>query len=502
MIMPHDRVYDLVVIGGGINGSGIACDAAGRGLSVALCEQGDLAGQTSSASSKMIHGGLRYLENMEFRLVQEALQEREVLMRNAPHLIDPLRLIMPHAPDHRPAWMIRAGLFLYDYLGTRQTLPRSERFCLANHPAGKVLNPVFKSAFAYSDCRVDDSRLVIANALTARGNGADILTRHRMERAESRNGRWHITLRRMENGDRVKLTARALVNAAGTAIETVLNAATIPRNKTRVRMVKGSHIVVPRVFEGSEAFLLQNPDGRVIFVIPFERHFSMIGTTDIPVETPENGWAISAAETSYLCKSVNRYFQSQISPDDVTWSFSGVRSLFDDGEDDPSAVTRDYVLELEASPNTPPVLSVFGGKITTYRRLAEAAMDKLRPHFPGLGCAWTAYQPLAGGDFIAADKKALSNTLKVAYPKIPDYLLQALACRHGGWAARVLDNARKIEDLGPNFGGGLTGREVDYLMTEEWAETPEDILWRRTKAGLHMDAAGRQRLEDYMATRT
>ena len=489
----------VVVIGGGINGSGIACDAAGRGLSVALCEQGDLAGQTSSASSKMIHGGLRYLENMEFRLVQEALQEREVLMRNAPHLIDPLRLILPHAPGHRPAWMIRAGLFLYDYLGTRQKLPRSERFCLANHPAGQVLNPTFKSAFAYSDCRVDDSRLVIANALTARGNGANILTRHRMERAESQNGRWHITLRRMENGDRVKLTARALVNAAGTAVETILNAATTPRNKTRVRMVKGSHIVVPRIFTGPEAFLLQNPDSRVIFVIPFERHFSMIGTTDIPVETPENGWAINAAETIYLCESVNRYFQSQISPNDVTWSFSGVRSLFDDGEDDPSAVTRDYVLELEASPNTPPVLSVFGGKLTTYRRLAEAAVDRLRPHFPGLGGAWTAYQPLAGGE---ADKEALSNTLKVAYPKIPDYLLQALVCRHGGCAARVLDNAREIEDLGPDFGGGLTGREVDYLMTEEWAETPDDILWRRTKAGLYMDAAGRQRLEEYMTTRT
>ncbi len=500
--MPNDRVYDLFVIGGGINGLGIACDAAGRGLSVALCEQGDLAEQTSSASSKMIHGGLRYLENWEFRLVQEALQEREVLMQNAPHLIDPLRLILPHAPGHRPAWMIRAGLFLYDYLATRQTLPSSERFCLANHPAGKVLNPAFKSAFAYSDCRVDDSRLVIANALTARGNGANILTRHRMERAESQNGRWHITLHRMENGDRVKLAARALVNAAGTAVETVLNAATTPRNQNRVRMVKGSHIVVPRIFEGPEAFLLQNPDGRVIFVIPFERHFSMIGTTDIPVETPENGWAISAAETNYLCESVNRYFQSQLSPDDVTWSFSGVRPLFDDGENDPSAVTRDYVLELEAPPSTPPALSVFGGKITTYRRLAEAAMDKLRPHFPGLGSAWTAYQPLAGGDLIAPNKEALSNLLKVTYPKIPNYLLQGLARRHGGYTLRVLDNARTIEDLGPDFGGGLTGREVDYLMTKEWAETPDDILWRRTKAGLHMDAAGRQKLEEYMATRT
>ena len=500
--MPNDKAYDLLIIGGGINGSGIACDAAGRGLSVALCEQGDLAGQTSSASSKMIHGGLRYLEHGEFRLVREALQEREVLMRNAPHLVAPLRLILPHTPDQRPAWMIHVGLLLYDHLGNRETLSSSKCFRLANHPARKVFKPAFKSAFAYSDCRVDDSRLVIANALTARKNGAEILTRHRLERAQSRNGQWLVSLRRAESGDRVEISARALVNTAGTAVEAVLNATTTPRKRNRVRLVKGSHIVVPRFFEGAEGFLLQNPDGRVIFVIPFEQHYSIIGTTDVPIKTPEDGWAINPAETRYLCEAVNRYFQSQLIPDDVVWSFSGVRSLFDDGESDPSAVTRDYVLELDAPANAPPVLSVFGGKITTYRRLAEAAMDRLGAYFPGLGRAWTAGQPLAGGDLTAPNLEALSNKLKFDYPKLPRHLLQALARRHGGWTTRVLDRAHTTEDLGPDFGGGLTGREVDYLMREEWAKTPEDILWRRTKSGLHIDAAGRQRLEKYMATRT
>jgi len=489
------RIFDILVIGGGINGAGIACDAAGRGLSVLLCEQDDLGGRTSSASSKMIHGGLRYLEQYEFRLVRESLAEREVLRAKAPHLIAPLRLILPHAHTTRPAWLIRAGLFIYDHLSRRQTLPGCEKIDLQRHPAGRVLVPSLRTAFAYSDCRVDDSRLVIANALAARDKGASILTRHRVVRAERKISQWQVTLRNEQTAETLNVSAKALVNAAGAHVESVLGTTGQALQRNRVRLVKGSHIVVPRLFDGPEAFLLQNPDGRVIFVIPFERDFSLIGTTDVAVDSPEDGSTINPDETAYLCQSVNRYFQRQLAPSDVIWSYAGVRPLFDDGKADASSVTRDYVLELDAPGADAPLLSVFGGKITTFRRLAEAACRDLAPFLPDMGKAWTAKQPLPGGD---VDPAILIAELTRQRPGVAPGIVHGLVTRHGSRAAKILGEARTTADLGQLFGGGLTAREVDYLRAEEWAMTADDILWRRTKAGLHITGEARRSLETYL----
>ncbi len=496
--MALTRIFDAIVIGGGINGAGIACDAAGRGLSVLLCEQGDLGARTSSASSKMIHGGLRYLEHYEFRLVRESLAEREVLLAKAPHLIEPLRLILPHAHTQRPAWLIRLGLFLYDSLSRRQSLPGCEKFALAEHPAGKVLDPGIRTAFAYSDCRVDDARLVVANALSARDNGAQILTRHRVIHAERKNNRWQVTVRNIETGETVDVAARAVINAAGAQVEEVLGKTEMAPKRSRIRLVKGSHIVVPRLYDGPEAFLLQNPDGRVIFVIPFEDRFSLIGTTDVAVKNADEGGSISDAETAYLCQSVSRYFRQPLNPADVAWSFAGVRPLFDDGNSDPSAVTRDYVLELDAPGTGAPLLSVFGGKITTYRRLAEAALAELAPHFPEMGGPWTATSVLAGG---GTDPRTLFDELSRDHPKIDPDIILGLVRRHGTGARLILGEALTTKDLGQTFGAGLTAREVDYLVGEEWARTADDILWRRTKAGLHLTPDKVKALEDHIAAR-
>jgi glycerol-3-phosphate dehydrogenase len=489
---PLAATYDLVVVGGGINGAGIARDAAGRGFSVLLVEKDDLACATSSASSKLIHGGLRYLEQYEFRLVAEALAEREVLLRVARHLVWPARFVMPHVPELRPRWMIRAGLFLYDHLTRRAALPGSSAVRLDRAPLNSGLKPELRHGFEYSDCRVDDARLVIANAVGARDLGATVLTRTECLRARRESGVWAVEL---SGGTRV--TARALVNAAGPWVKELLEARLAQPSRDAVRLVKGSHIVLPKRYEGDHAFILQNDDRRVVFMIPYEGGFTLIGTTDVPASAPGEPHATSE-EIAYLCRAVNRYLARPASPDDVVWHYAGVRPLYDDGSSDPSAVTRDYTLRVEEEAGQAPVLSVFGGKITTYRRLAEHALEELAPYFPGKQRAWTHRAPLPGSDFGAAGCEAMRDGLLARYPQLPQALLRAVFRRHGAHAPRVLGDARTAGDLGEDFGGGLTRREIDYLREHEWAATADDVLWRRTKAGLHMTERQRLRVAECM----
>jgi glycerol-3-phosphate dehydrogenase len=498
--MQDNPVFDLMVIGGGINGAGIACDAAGRGLSVLLCEQGDLAGATSSASSKLIHGGLRYLEYGEFRLVREALLEREVLLAKAPHIIWPLRFVLPHQMTARPAWLIRTGLFIYDYLGRNQQLPDSQGIDLRSHPAGQPLKETIRKGFIYSDCWTDDARLVVLNAMAAAERGACIRTRTRVTAARRVDGLWEACL--TDDGDGHEETARArlVINTAGPWVRTVLDEVAHLPSASRVRLVKGSHLVVPRLHDGEQAYILQNVDKRIIFVLPYEGRFSLIGTTDVPFTGDPAHVAMDASEADYLCAAVNRYFAKPISPAEAVWSYAGVRPLYDDASDNPSAVTREYVLELDIADDGAPLLSVFGGKITTYRSLAEHVMDKIRRFFPAMGQAWTWSAPLPGGDIPGASFTHLIDDLARAYPLLDRSFLAAVARRHGTRTYRVLGDAKQPSDLGADFGAGLAAREVDYLMAEEWARTAEDILWRRTKCGLHMDDAGRQAVAGYMAS--
>jgi glycerol-3-phosphate dehydrogenase len=495
------RPYDLLVIGGGINGTGIARDAAGRGLSVLLVEQDDLAAHTSSWSTKLIHGGLRYLEHYEFRLVGEALAEREVLLRIAPHLIEPLLFVLPHEPHLRPAWMIRAGLFLYDRLGGRMTLPKSFGVDLRASAYGAGLKPRFRRGFVYADARVDDARLVVANALDARARGAHIRVRTKLAGAQRDNGVWRATLA-SGGGARTDVTARALVNAAGPWVGEVLTDLARTPIDAQVRHVKGSHIVVPRVHGEAHAYILQNADNRIVFIIPYQERYSLIGTTDVPVRDFEHP-AISEEETYYLLTLANTYLARPLASTDVVWTYSGVRPLYDDGTTDPSAVTRDYVLKLDPARNgaegpRAPVLSIFGGKITTYRKLAEAALGDLARFFPAMGPAWTHAAPLPGGDLPQGDREAWLRELRSRYPSLAPSLVRALAHRHGTRAAMVLGDARTSADLGEDFGADLTEREIAYLRNEEWASTAEDVLWRRTKCGLPMTPAQRERVAAFM----
>jgi len=492
------ELYDILVVGGGINGAGIACDAAGRGLRVALCEQADLAQATSSSSSKMIHGGLRYLEYYEFGLVRKALQEREVMMAKAPHIIRPLRLYLPHMNSVRPAWMVRIGLFLYDHLARQKKLPKSQGINFRRHPAGQPLRQEFKAGFAYSDCWVDDSRLVVLNALSAARNGAAVMTRTRLIGARRVDGTWHAELRDEGTGRAIECRARILVNAAGPWVQPVLEAAldTPPRNQ--MRLVKGSHLVVPRLVDDDHGYLLQLDDRRVIFVLPFEGAFSLIGTTDITYDGDPADIRAEDDEIRYLCDAVNRYFSKQITPADVVWSFAGVRPLVEDEAADPAAVTRDYHLDLDAN-DSAPLLSVFGGKITTYRVLAEEAMAMLKPHLPQMGRDWTASAALPGGDMEGGDLAAHIVGLTESYPQIDPALITGIAGRHGALSRTIIGDAKAGADLGQQFGGGLTEREVCYLRENEWAATSHDILWRRTKAGLFTDDTDRARLDAYLA---
>lgn len=490
-------LFDLLVIGGGINGVGIGRDAAGRGLRVLLCEKDDLASHTSSAATKLIHGGLRYLEYYEFRLVREALAEREVLLRLAPHIIWPLRFVAPHDRHLRPLWLMRIGLFLYDHIGGRRTLPGSIGVDLRRDAVGKPLRPEFERGLIYSDCWVDDARLVSLNAMGIRDLGGRVLTRTRLVSARREGEHWLAVLEDRQGG-RQEYRARALVNAGGPWVRQVVTGALGFNVSHQVRLVKGSHIVVPRLFEGSHCYIFQHPDRRVIFAIPYEEHFTLVGTTDIPLDGEPRKPTITTDEIEYLCGAVSRYFARPVTPADVVWTYSGVRPLYDDGRTDPSAVTREYVFDLDAK--GPPVLSVYGGKITTYRKLAEHAMERLAPFFPGLKPAWTAHAPLPGGDLGGRDFEGFLADLAGSYPSLDAGLLRGLARRHGTLARRVLGDARTMADLGLDFGGQLHEREVEYLRREEWAIEAEDILWRRTKRGLHLPPGGAERLAQWLSS--
>ena len=489
------KIYDLLVVGGGINGVGIARDAAGRGMSVCLCEQDDLAAHTSSASTKLIHGGLRYLEQYEFALVGKALAEREVLLRLAPHIIWPLRFLLPHQPHLRPAWMIRAGLFLYDNLGRgRRTLPRSRRLSLRDHALGQPLQPSLRTGFVYSDAWVQDARLVVLNAMDAAQRGAKVLTHTRCMGARRDASLWYVDLEDA-HGQRSTVRARALVNAAGPWATRLLDLIPSLPHTHSLRLVKGSHIVVPRLFEHDHAYIFQQPDRRIVFAIPYEHDFTLIGTTDVDYDADPSAPHINAAETTYLCDAVNLYFRQQISPQDVVWSYSGVRPLLDDAEDNAAEVTRDYQLDLVR--DGPPLLNVFGGKLTTYRKLAEEAVDRLGEALGVRAPAWTARgEPLPGGE--QRDIPALLETLRADRPWLPETLAQRWARSYGTRAERLLGEIDSLDGLGLHFGADLYQAEVDYLREHEWARTAEDILWRRSKLGLRMSTEERACLEDYL----
>jgi glycerol-3-phosphate dehydrogenase len=493
---------DVLIVGGGINGAGIARDAAGRGLSVLLCEQADLAGATSSASSKLIHGGLRYLEQREFRLVREALAEREVLLRSAPHIIRPLRFVLPHDAAIRPRWLVRLGLFLYDHIGGRRSLPGTEAVRFATHRYGAPLRPSIAHGFAYSDCWVDDARLVVLNARAAAAHGAAVRTRTRLIAARREGASWITTLRDLRSGVEQELRAHALVNAAGPWVTDVIARAASASAHRGMRLIKGSHIVVPRLYDGDQAYILQNDDRRIVFVIPFQERYSLVGTTDVPFAGDPADVAIASDETAYLCAAVSRWFATPVTPDQVVWRYSGVRPLYDDHAETASTVTRDYVLDLDAPDGRAPLLSVFGGKITTFRRLAEHALDKLRPFFSAAGPAWTRTAILPGGDLPDGDAARFAVGLAQSYPFLPAALARRLAGSYGTEARTILGDAARLEDLGVAFGGGLTAREVDFLVDCEWAREPADILWRRTKLGLAIDDDGVERLRCYLAART
>jgi glycerol-3-phosphate dehydrogenase len=482
---------DLLIICGGINGAGIARDAAGRGLSVTLVEQDDLAAHTSSSSTKLIHGGLRYLEQYEFRLVREALGERERLLAIAPHIIWPLRFVLPHAPGMRPAWLLRAGLFLYYHIGGRRSLPGTQTLRLNGEGLGAGLKPSVTKAFAYSDCWVEDSRLVVLNAMDAAANGAQILTRTRLTQARRQGALWHATLRDLTTGAETTIQARAIVNAAGPWVADIICGTLGIDTTRRTRLVKGSHIVVKRLYEGDHAYILQNPDRRIVFAIPYETDFTLIGTTDLPYEADPSRVTISPDETAYLCDSIGRWFTHPPKPADVVWSYAGVRALFDDGAATASEVTRDYVLDLDAPPGAAKLLSVFGGKITTYRRLAEHALEKLCAP----GKPWTASKPLPGGNMPNADFEAWFKSFQARHPDLPPARARRLARAYGTNAERIASSRQ-----GQDFGAGLTEAEVDYLTVNEFARTAEDILFRRSKLGLHVPACTADALNAYLKT--
>jgi len=493
---PLADCYDLAVIGGGINGVGIAADAAGRGLKVFLCEKDDLAQHTSSASSKLIHGGLRYLEHYEFRLVREALAEREVLLAKAPHIVKPMRFVLPHRPHLRPAWMIRAGLFLYDHLGKRKRLgaSRSLRF-----GPGYPLKPAITRGFEYADCAVDDARLVVLNAMAARENGADILTRTRCLRAERVDGLWQVDLQHAD-GSLQSIRARALVNAAGPWVASFIKDDLKLDAPYGIRLIQGSHLIVPRLYEGDHAYILQNEDQRIVFCIPYLDRFTLIGTTDREYSGDPAKVAITEQETDYLLKVVNAHFNHQLSRGDILHTYSGVRPLCNDESDNPSAVTRDYTLALSAAQGEAPLLSVFGGKLTTYRKLAESAMAELKPFFTQMGQSWTAHAALPGGEGMSTPQALVEELLARHQWLAPD-IAKRWAVTYGSRTWQLLEGVTGPDDLGQAIGGGLFTREVDYLRETEWAVSTQDILWRRTKLGLFTSASEQRALADYLAQR-
>lgn len=487
--------FDLAVIGGGINGTGIARDAAGRGLRTVLIEQNDLASGTSSASSKLIHGGLRYLEHGEFRLVHEALREREVLLRAAPHLIRPLRFVLPIEESRRSATVLRLGLMLYDWIGWRKILPGTRELDLVTDQAGLPLKTRFHHAFEYSDCFADDARLVVLNAVDAAERGAVIRTRTRCVRAE-RGDSWRLVL--IARGQRDVVTARVLINATGAWNEIFAETALRQQPQQRLRLDKGSHIVVRRLYDHDRAYILQAADGRVVFAIPFENDFTLIGTTDQTFAGDPSTAAPSGEEIDYLCRVANEYFRSEIGAADVVWAFAGVRSLYDDGARKAQDIGRDYELILDKRYGEAPLLTVYGGKITTYRRLAEQVLARLRPFFPH-SRPWTGQSHLPGGDFVYDGIETLVQRTLRAWPFLGAAHVRRLVRAYGSRVERLLENVGRLEDLGPWLGADLTAAEVRYLMRKEWAQTADDVLWRRSKLGLRFAPAQTAALERFMA---
>lgn len=484
--------FDLAVIGGGVNGAGIARDAAGRGAKVLLLESGDLAQGTSSASTKLVHGGLRYLEHYEFALVREALTEREALWAIAPHIIHPLRFVLPHVKGLRPRWLLRLGLFLYDHIGGRKHLPATRSIDLHRHPAGVPLKTEFGPAFEYSDGWVDDARLVVLNALDAAAKGAEVRPRTPLTAARRIAGGWELET------PAGKFTASALINAAGPAVLQVHGLAG-ETPEYGMRLVRGSHIVVRKLFDHPYAYFFQLADGRIFFAIPYERDFTLIGTTDRD-HTAGEPIVASEEEIAYLCEGASDYFKTAITPADVVWTYSGVRPLVDNGSGKPEAATRGYRLDLSEQDAGAPLLSVYGGKITTYRHLAEEAVDLMADRLPPLsGKAWTRSQPLPGGDFPLDGLEPLKAALAERYPFLDARTVDRIARAYGTRAERWLNGAEGWQALGKTFGAGLTAAEVDFLRAEEWASTAEDVLWRRTKLGLRLSAAEQKELADYLA---
>ncbi|WP_430511191.1 glycerol-3-phosphate dehydrogenase [Pannonibacter phragmitetus] len=519
MTSQQDQVVDLFIIGGGINGCGIARDAAGRGLSVALAEMNDLASATSSASTKLFHGGLRYLEYFEVRLVREALIERETLLEAMPHISWPMRFVLPYHKDmrfegetptskllnmvmpwmkgRRPAWLIRFGLFLYDNLGGRKILPGTTTVDLKSGPEGEPLQDRFAKAYEYSDCWIEDSRLVVLNARDAKARGAEVMVRTRVISAERLDGLWSIELEDCNTGARTSRKAKMLVNAGGPWVGDVIRNTVRSNSQDSVRLVRGSHIVTKKLFDHGKCYFFQGEDGRIIFAIPYETDFTLIGTTDADHPEPGVKPVCTDAERDYLLKFASGYFKRPVTVDDIVWSYSGVRPLYNDGAKSATAATRDYVLKVEETGGAP-LLNVFGGKITTYRKLAEHALEKIVPYFPGAAGAWTARVPLPGGDFPVLGVPKLIGDLRAAYPFLDERWATRLVKAYGTEAAGILDGAAKVEDLGRHFGWNLTEREVNWLIDKEYARTAEDVVWRRSKLGLRLNAAEVAALDEWM----
>jgi glycerol-3-phosphate dehydrogenase len=485
-------VYDVVVVGGGINGVGVAVDAVGRGLSVFLCEKDDLASHTSSASSKLIHGGLRYLEHKEFRLVREALAEREILLAKAPHIMRPLRFIMPHQPHLRPAWLIRIGLFFYDHLGKREKLAGSKHMTF--DAATSPLKAEITQGFEYSDCAVDDARLVVLNAIQAREQGAHIATQTRCISAYRENGLWVIDLENTQG--RYTVQAKALVNAAGPWVAQFIQQNLKQKSPYGLRLIQGSHIVVPKIYAGDKAFILQNDDHRIVFAIPYLDQYTLIGTTDHEYQGDLNKVTITQPEMDYLLDVYNDHFKHQLGPQDILYTYSGVRSLCDDESDNPSAITRDYTLALSQEQDAP-LLSVFGGKLTTYRKLAESAMTQLQPFFPTMKKPWTEKALLPGAENLVSVELLIQQLIQ-AVQDVSVQLASRWAHAYGSRVWIFLNNISMLHELGQDFGHGLYAQEVDYLVNQEWAITSSDILWRRSKLGLEFTETEIQALDEYL----
>ncbi len=496
-VEPTSEIVDLAVIGGGVNGCGIARDAVGRGLSVFLCEQGDLAQATSSASTKLFHGGLRYLEYYEFRLVREALIEREVLLRAMPHISWPMRFVLPHHKGLRPAWLLRLGLFIYDHLGGRKILPATRTLDLRTDKTGQPLKDGFTKGFEYSDCWVQDSRLVVLNARDAANRGAEIAVRTKCLSAERAGDHWTLVVRDLATEQERQVHARAIVNAGGPWVDEIIQNRVRANAPARIRLVRGSHIVIRQKFAHDRSYIFQQGDGRIIFAIPYEEDFTLIGTTDREHDASPAEAVCTPEETDYLRDAASEYFEEPIAPEDVVWTYSGVRPLYDDGAKSATAATRDYVLDVDTADGKLPILNVFGGKITTYRRLAESALEKLKPFFPKMGAPWTDTPAMPGGDFPVDGVAALEAEIRTRYPFVDAAWARRMVRHYGRDTFDIYGDASEITDLGQDFGATLTEAEAGWLIDHEWARTAQDILWRRTKLGLRLTEAEATALDNW-----